>query len=277
MHAIANLQQSEAWNGWEGALWAAHPERYDAIMGEFNGPLFAAADIAADGRILDVGCGAGQTTRLAAHRASGGKVVGIDLSAPLQERARRDATAEGLTNITFEQGDAQVHPFPERGFDVVISRGGVMFFADHVAAFANLRRALVPAGRLAFIGPQPGGPDSAYARATAPLTPFLREASPAARGMHALLEPARIRQVVGAAGFSDVDVAPLSALMSYGATAEDAADFIFAMAPTRHNLRDVDPSTVTRIRVEVTDALKEFETTDGVRIPGAVWLVTATR
>jgi SAM-dependent methyltransferase len=277
MRAIANVQQSEAWNGWEGAHWAAHPARYDAMIGEFNGPLLAAAGIAADGRILDVGCGAGQTTRLAAHRASDGKVVGIDLSAPMLERARRDAAAEGLANTTFEQGDAQVHPFPERGFDVVISRGGVMFFADHVAAFANLRRALVPAGRLAFIGPQPGGPASAYARATAPLAPFLREASPAAKGMHSLLEPARIHQVLDAAGFSDIDVAPLAAPMSFGATAQDAADFIFAMAPTRHNLRDVDPPTVTRIRADVTDALTEFETTDGVRIPGAVWLVTATR
>jgi SAM-dependent methyltransferase len=277
MHAIANHQQAEAWNGWEGAHWAEHPEPYNAMIGEFNAPLFAAAGIAAQGRVLDVGCGAGEPTRLAAHRAYDGNVVGLDLSAPMLERARRDAAAEGLTNITFAQGDAQVHPFPECGFDVVISRGGVMFFADHVAAFANLRRALAPGGRLAFIGPQPGGPDSAYARATAALTPFLREASPAARGMHSLLEPARIHQVLDAAGFSDIDVAPLSAPMAFGATAHDAVDFIFAMSPTRHNLRDVDPSTITRIRAEVTDTLKEFETTDGVRIPGSVWLVTASR
>jgi ubiquinone/menaquinone biosynthesis C-methylase UbiE len=277
MHAIANLQQAEAWNGWEGAHWAEHPEPYNAMISEFNAPLFAAASIAAQGRVLDVGCGAGETTRLAAHQAHDGNVAGIDLSAPMLERARRDAAAEGLINITFEQGDAQVHPFPERGFDVVISRGGVMFFADHVAAFANLRRALVPAGRLAFIGPQPGGPDSAYARATAALTPFLREASPAARGMHSLLEPARIQQVLDAAGFSDIDVAPLSAPVVFGANAHDAVDFIFAMSPTRYNLRDVDQATITRIRADVTDTLTEFETSDGVSIPGSVWLVTASR
>jgi SAM-dependent methyltransferase len=276
MHAIANLQQAEAWNGWEGTHWAEHPEPYDAMIGAFNAPLFAAAGIAAQGRILDVGCGVGQTTRLAAHQAYDGNVVGIDLSAPMLERARRDAVAEGLDNITFEQGDAQVYPFPECSFDVIISRGGVMFFADHVAAFANLRRALVPAGRLAFIGPQPGGPDSAYARASAALTPFLREASPAARGMHALLNPARIHEVLDEAGFSDIDVAPLSAPMAFGANAHDAADFIFAMTPTRYNLRDVDPATITQIRAEVTDTLKEFETAVGVHIPGSVWLVTAS-
>lgn len=277
MDVIANRQQAEAWNDWEGVLWAEHPERYNGMMGAFNAPLFAAAAIAARDRVLDVGCGTGQTTRLAARRAYDGSVVGIDLSAPMLERARRDAAAEGLDNITFEQGDAQVHPFPDRGFDVLISRGGVMFFADHIAAFTHLRDALVPAGRLAFLGPQPAGPDSAYARATAALSPFLREASPASRGMGSLLDPARVRRVLAAAGFTDIEVAPCEAPMTLGADAGDAADFIFSMGPTRYNLRDVDPATVARIRAEVGDALTEFETADGVRIPGGVWIVTATR
>ncbi|MGW2181061.1 class I SAM-dependent methyltransferase [Streptomyces sp. NPDC001732] len=277
MHTIANRQQAEAWNDWEGVLWAEHPERYNGMMGSFNAPLLAAADITAQNWVLDVGCGTGQTTRLAAQRAYDGNVVGIDLSEPMLERARRDAAAEGLDNVTFEQGDAQVHPFPDRGFDVLISRGGVMFFADHVAAFTHLRHALVPAGRLAFLGPQPAGPDSAYARATAALSPFLREASPASRGMGSLLDPARIRQVLAASGFTDIEVAPVEAPMTFGANAGDAADFIFSMGPTRYNLRNVDPTTITRIRAEVHDALTEFETAEGVCIPGAVWIVTAAR
>ncbi|MEU6009747.1 methyltransferase domain-containing protein [Streptomyces sp. NPDC047453] len=277
MHTIANRQQAEAWNDWEGIHWAEHPELYNAMMGAFNTPLFAAADIAAQDQVLDVGCGTGQTTRLAAQRAYDGNVVGIDLSAPMLERARRDTAAEGLDNVTFEQGDAQVHPFPDRGFDVLLSRGGVMFFADHIAAFTHLGNALVSGGRLAFLGPRPGGPDSAYARATTALAPFLREASPAARGMGSLLDPARIRHVLAAAGFTDIDVAPFQAPMTFGANAGDAADFIFSMGPTRYNLRDVDPATITRLRAEVQDALTEFETADGVHIPGSVWIVTATR
>ncbi|MEF9881095.1 class I SAM-dependent methyltransferase [Streptomyces sp. P9-A4] len=277
MHAIANRQQAEAWNDWEGIHWAEHPERYNAMMGAFNAPLFAAAGIAPGDRVLDVGCGTGQTTRIAARQAYDGDVTGIDLSAPMLERARRDAAAEGIDNVTFEQGDAQVHPFPDRGFDVLLSRGGVMFFADHIAAFTHLRHALAPAGRLAFLGPQPGGPDSAYARATAALSPFLREASPAARGMGSLLDPARILQVLAAAGFTDIDVVPAEAPMTFGTHAGDAADFLFAMGPTRYNLRDVDPATISRIRAEVQDALTEFETSNGVRIPGSVWIVTASR
>ncbi|MFJ8745967.1 class I SAM-dependent methyltransferase [Embleya sp. NPDC127516] len=275
MRAIANRQQEQAWNK-EGVLWAEHAERYNAMLDGFNAPLFAAARIAAHDRILDVGCGTGRTTLLAAQQAYDGSVVGIDLSAPMLERARRDAAEEGIGNVTFTQGDAQVHPFCEHGFDVVLSRGGVMFFADLIAAFTHLRRALAPAGRLAFLGPQPGGPDSAYARATAALSPFLREASPASRGMGALLDPARISEVLAAAGFTDVDIAPAEAPMVFGADAGDAADFIFGMGPTQHNLRDADPAVVARIHAEVRDALAEFETAEGVRIPGSVWIVAAT-
>ncbi|MFJ5774301.1 class I SAM-dependent methyltransferase [Streptomyces sp. NPDC093094] len=277
MHTIANRQQAQAWNDWEGVHWAEHHERYNAMMEAFDGALFAAADIGTHDRVLDIGCGTGRTTCLAGRRARHGSVVGIDLSAPMLERARREAAAECLGNVTFEQGDAQVHPLPDRGFDVLISRGGVMFFADHVAAFTHLRRTLAPAGRLAFLCPQPAGPDSAYARATASLSPFLREASPASRGMGSLLDPARIRQVLTAGGFTDTEVAPYEAPMNFGADAGDAADFLFSMGPTRHNLRDVDPVTIARVRAEVRDALMEFTTEDGVRVPGAVWIVTARR
>ncbi|AXE84176.1 class I SAM-dependent methyltransferase [Streptomyces sp. Go-475] len=276
MHSIANRQQAEAWNDWEGVHWAEHPEWYNAMLDAFNAPLFAAAGIGTADRVLDVGCGTGRTTRMAARQAYDGNVVGIDLSAPMLDRARRDAVSEGLGNVSFEQGDAQVHPFPRSGFDVVLSRGGVMFFADPVAAFTQLRNALVPTGRLAFLGPRPEGPESAYARATAALSPYLREPSPAARGMMSLVDPARIRHVLAAAGFADVDVTLAEAPMTLGADARDAAGFLFAMGPTRHNLRDVDPGTVARVHAEVREALAEFETSDGVRVPGSVWIVTAS-
>lgn len=277
MTAIANQQQAEAWNGWEGRLWADHPERYNGMMEAFNAPLFAAADIRDGDAVLDVGCGAGLTTRLAARRAGRGHALGIDISAPLVERARLDAAAEGITNVAFEQGDAQVHPFDGPGFDVVISRGGVMFFADLVAAFGHLRETLAPGGRLAFLGPRSGDVDSAYARATAALAPYLREPSPAARGMGSLLDRARITEVLTAAGFRDIEITPVNADMGFGTDAPDATDFVFSMAPIQHNLRNVDAASVAGLRDRVRDALVEFETPRGVRIPGGVWIVTAGR
>jgi ubiquinone/menaquinone biosynthesis C-methylase UbiE len=178
---IANTSQAEAWNGWEGDHWARNPDRYDGMVKAFNDALFEAAGIAERDRVLDVGCGAGRLTLQAARLAARGHVTGIDLSAAMLERAAQDAAAQGITNVTFEQGDAQVHPFS--GFDVTISRGGVMFFADPVAAFANIAHGLRAGGRIAILTPGRPDPDGPYSRATAALGPLMREPSPAQHGM----------------------------------------------------------------------------------------------
>ncbi|MCW2877821.1 MAG: Ubiquinone/menaquinone biosynthesis C-methylase UbiE [Sphaerisporangium sp.] len=277
MQAIANTQHAEAWNGWEGANWAQNPDPYNAIVAAFNDDFFRVAAIDEGDRVLDIGCGTGQITLVAARQASRGHVVGVDISAPMLERARADAAEQGIANVRFEQGDAQVHPFPDGGFDVAISRGGVMFFGDLVAAFANIRRGLRPGGRLAFMGPQGGTPDSDYARATAALKPLMRGPSPAARGMGSLVDSARIHEVLGEAGFADVSVTPVGALMDYGRDAADAAEFILSQGPVRFNLEGVDQAVVERAREELRAGLGAYETSEGVRIPGAVWLVSATR
>src|SRR3954462_11808174 len=106
MQAIANIQQAEAWNGWEGVLWARNHARYNAMVAAFNDELFRIAAIGAGDRVLDIGCGTGQVTLLAARRASRGHVVGVDISAPMLERARADAAEQGVANVRFEQGDA---------------------------------------------------------------------------------------------------------------------------------------------------------------------------
>ncbi|MEV7043209.1 methyltransferase domain-containing protein [Amycolatopsis sp. NPDC051061] len=277
MQAIANARQAEAWNGWEGVHWARNRARYNAIVGAFNDDLFRIAAIAPGDHVLDVGCGTGHVTLLAARRADPGHVVGIDLSAPMLERARADAAAQDIANVRFEQGDAQVHPFADAGFDVAISRGGVMFFEDAVAAFGNIRRGLRPGGRLAFLGPQGGGPDSDYARATAALKPLMRAPSPASRGMGSLVDPARIREVLEAAGFDGIRVEPVTAPMDYGRDAADAAEFILGQGPVRTNLAGLDLGLVERTREQLTEGLEAYETPEGVRISGAVWLVDATR
>ncbi|MFE6595315.1 methyltransferase domain-containing protein [Streptomyces sp. NPDC057781] len=119
--------------------------------------LFGAAAVAPGDRVLDVGCGAGATTRIAARLAAPGYAVGVDVSAPLLARARASTAAEGIANATYECADAQAHAFAAGGYDVVVSRGGVRFFADRAAAFRNLARALRPGGRLAFVCPPAAG------------------------------------------------------------------------------------------------------------------------
>ncbi|SDZ27519.1 Ubiquinone/menaquinone biosynthesis C-methylase UbiE [Saccharopolyspora shandongensis] len=272
MRSVANTQQSEAWNGWEGELWAKNSSRYDGMLDDFNAPLFAAAEIVETHQVLDVGCGTGHTTRLAAELAA--RAVGVDISAPMLARARADAA--GIPNIEFVQGDAQVHPFAAGGFDVAISRGGVMFFADPVAGFANIRRSLRPGGRLAFITPTAPNPEGDYARATAALAAFLRGPSPAARGMMSLVAPDRIREVLAEAGFGDITIDQTEATETLGANAADAAEFVCSLGPVQFNLQDVPKSTVDQVRDEVRAGFEPHETPQGVQIRGTVWLVRAT-
>ena len=124
---------------------------YDAELRMHNEMLRRSYGIRPHDHVLDIGCGAGQTTRDAARLAAAGSVLGVDVSAPMIERARRLTEAEGLRNVSFEQADAEIHHFPAERFDVAISRFGTMFFADPVAAFTNIARALRPKGRLVMM------------------------------------------------------------------------------------------------------------------------------
>jgi ubiquinone/menaquinone biosynthesis C-methylase UbiE len=280
MHAIVNTEQAAAWNGYEGVYWADHQERWDAVNAGFNAPLFAAAAIGTQDHVLDVGCGNGQTTRLAARRAPRGHAVGLDLSAPMLARARATAAEAGLTNVTFEQGDAQVHPLPSGRFDVAISRFGIMFFADPVAAFGNVGRALRPGGRLAFLCFQEMSRNDwirVLAAVLAAHVPVPNLAEPGAPGMFSPADPSRIREVLTRAGFEGVSPTPVESPMVFGRDADDAADFLVNSGPVRFLLGQADQTTVARTRDAFTGALRSHEEPGGVRLRGAAWLVTATR
>ena len=147
---IANVEMAAAWDGEEGDEWTENAERYDATDRWIGARFEALADIARGDDVLDVGCGTGKATRSAARRASPGSVLGIDLSSRMLDHARRHSEEEGLTNVRYVQGDAQVYPFEPASFDIAISSFGAMFFADPVAAFTNIGRA--PAGAAGLAG-----------------------------------------------------------------------------------------------------------------------------
>ncbi|SCG68793.1 Ubiquinone/menaquinone biosynthesis C-methylase UbiE [Micromonospora halophytica] len=277
MGIIVNTHQEQAWNGYEGQHWADHHDRYDAVNAGFNAPLLAY--VGPGDRVLDVGCGNGQLTRLAARRAGDGHAVGLDLSAPMLDRARSSAAEEGVDNVRFVQGDAQVHPLPDAGFDVVLSRFGVMFFADPVAAFGNLARALRPGGRLAFVCLDDLR-DSDLGRAFGALAAHLPDPGTDYAGPAeplSLADPATVRRVLTDAGLAEVECAPAEAPQLWGADAADAAGFLAGWGPVRHQFDRVDPATVVRARAALTDTLRAHERPDGVRLRGTAWLVTARR
>ncbi|MUL41407.1 class I SAM-dependent methyltransferase [Streptomonospora sp. PA3] len=281
---IANTHQYEAWNGYEGRHWARNPARYEAMVGGFNRPLFGAARIGPGDRVLDIGCGTGLTTRRAALKAPHGRALGVDLSAPMLERARTVAAEKGIANAAFEQGDAQVHPFPAGAFDVVISRGGTWYFADPAAAFANIGSALRPGGRLAIGTPDSTGDaaDTGFPDLFRIMGEFLPEppvlaTEDAERAPATMSTPGDVEAVLYAAGFTSVAVERCSAEAMLGRTAEDAADFVFEWGPVRHWFRHTDPETELRAREAVRAALAPYEAAGGVRQPGTGLVVTAVR
>ncbi|GGJ54873.1 class I SAM-dependent methyltransferase [Streptomyces brasiliensis] len=275
MTAIANPRQAQAWNGSVGLHWAAHTARYDRLISGVDEALFGAADIAAGDRVLDVGCGAGATTRSAARLAKDGHVVGVDISAPLLERARESTVAEGIANAAYELAEAQLHPFPDAGYDNVISRGGVMFFADHAEAFRNLWRALRPGGRLTFICPQPSGPQWEESRALYLFSQLVNgpdesgdsDTVVATTAMASLSDPDRIREVLD--GYDDVTVTPVTIETEWGRDARDAVDFLLSRSP--------DTVVGPQKRAELEDALRPYTRPNGVRMRAGVWLVSAVR
>ncbi|MBT3153377.1 class I SAM-dependent methyltransferase [Streptomyces sp. CHD11] len=273
---IVNTHQFEAWNGYEGRHWAEHQARYDALNDPANAPLLAAAALRDTDSVLDIGCGNGRLTRLAARTAA--RAVGVDLSAPMLERARESAAGEHLTHVTHLQADAQVHPFAPGSFDVALSRFGVMFFADPVAAFANIGRALRPEGRLAFVCPQPvtAMDQSAVFAAVAghvtlPDFDERQETGPAA-----FADPARPGEVLSGAGFDTITVDPLEVVQEWGTDPADAAGFLFGWGPMRHWLREAAPESVARAHRAATDAFGAYATPEGVHLTARYWLVTAT-
>ncbi|MFI6514724.1 class I SAM-dependent methyltransferase [Spirillospora sp. NPDC050679] len=275
MAEIVNTGQAEAWNGYEGEHWAAHHDRYDAVNGGFNAALLEAAAIGERDRVLDVGCGNGQVTRLAARRARLGGALGLDLSGPMLARARALAAEEGVANVAFEQGDAQVHPFPERSLDVAISRFGVMFFADPVAAFANIGRALRPGGRLALLvmdrldGTDLGGVLGALSRRMGAGEPATGADG---TGPTSLADPARVREILGAAGYTGIDSVPVEADQVWGRDVQDAARFLADWGPIRYNL-----GNGPEVQAIAAEELRPFGSPEGVRLRGTARIVTAAR
>ena len=280
--SIANTDQAERWNsGDDAAHWITNQARYDRMNEPFAALILDAAAPRPGGHVLDVGCGCGGTTLAAARLVAPGQATGIDLSGPMLARARAGAEAAGLGNAVFQQGDAQVHPFEPAGFDTVISRFGMMFFADPIAALANIRSATRPGGRLAFVCWQPLAaqewllvPGAALAEHVPLPAGFGSGDGP---GMFALADPARVGQILAAAGWQDIEVTPehASILVGGGGSVEDAVEFLSTGSMGRTMLAGADAATADRAVASVRAALAPHADADGVRLGAAVWLVQA--
>lgn len=276
---VVNAEQAAAWAG-EADYWARHDERYNAAVRPHGARLLAAAAIDTGDRVLDLGCGCGDSTRQAARRATpDGEALGVDLSARMLERARQRTIEEGLTNVAFEQADAQVHPFDPERFDVALSRFGATFFGDPVAAFTNVAQTLRRDGRLALVAWQePARNQWLVALRDALAGDRTLLAPPTGHpGMFAFAEPTRVRSVLAEAGFVDVGVEAVEAPVLLGADGDDAFRFISGIGIVRGMLNGLDPLAATDALARLRATLHEADHGSGVLFGSAAWLVTATR
>ncbi len=279
MTEIANVDMAAAWDGEEGDDWSENAERYDAADRWIWARFEAEVDIGEADQVLDIGCGTGKSTRSAARRASSGSVLGIDLSSRMLDRARRQSEDEGLTNIRYVQGDAQVHPFEPEVFDIAISSFGATFFADPVAAFTNISRALRHDGRVAFVAWQRFENNEWLteifdAVAAGRELPAPQPGSP---GPFGLADPDAVMQILRRAGFADERITPVTELVWLGPDEEDSWSFVSNTGVVRGLTEGLEPQAKQQAFDNLRRVMAAHETNEGVLFGSAAWLIAARK
>jgi len=268
-------EQAAYWNGPGGDGWLAAYDRIQRSLADIGDIGLAAAAPQHGEHVIDIGCGTGGTTKALAHAVGiAGHVLGVDISETLVEAAR----AHRLENATFVVGDAGTHPFKAQAYDLVFSRFGVMFFADPVAAFRNIRRALKPTGRLVFIAwrtPQENPWGTVPARAAQPFLPPLPRPGPEDPGQFSFGERARVERILGEAGFQKLRLEPIDRQIWMGPSVADVVAGAGRFGPLARVFAGAEPAAIVKAKQAIAQALAPHEGPDGVRLPGACWLVQA--
>jgi SAM-dependent methyltransferase len=276
-----NAQQIQYWNDVAGPRWVKLHDLIDDQIRPLGRLAMDRAGVAPGERVLDIGCGCGDSTiELAQRVAPSGTATGIDISAPMLERARQRARAQG-SSARFELADAQAHVFTSASTDLLFSRFGVMFFSDPTAAFANLRRAVSRGGRLVFVCWQslPDNPwlfvpmGAALQHLPPPPLP-----TPNAPGPFSFADPERVRTILTGAGFGAVTFEDVRRTLRIGAggNLDETVEFLLQMGPTAAALRESNDATLApRVAASVREALAPYASDAGVLMESASWIVSA--
>jgi ubiquinone/menaquinone biosynthesis C-methylase UbiE len=275
----ANAEQIAFWNGPGGSRWLAHQARQDLVLAPVSGALFERVPIAAGERVVDVGCGCGPTTiELGRRVGAGGHVLGVDVSALLLGRARE--LAPPGPPIEFALADATVHRFDPGLADLLFSRFGVMFFTEPARSFANLRRALRPQGRLAFAcwrEPRANPWLMLPLQVVTKHVPRLPELGPEDPGPFSFAAEARVRRILGDAGFAAIALEPVDLMLDLasGGGLEAAIETATRVGPASRALEGQPEALVTVALQSLREALAPHVVGGRVALPAAIWIVTA--
>jgi SAM-dependent methyltransferase len=275
----SNADQIAYWNGPAGQRWSDRQVAQDVLLAPVSDILIARIAAKSGDRILEIGCGCGGLSiALAGQVAPGGSVLSVDISAPMLARAREVAPSD--LPVEFVLADATVHPFEQGRFDLLVSRFGVMFFADPAASFANMRRALKPSGRLVFAcwrEPSENPWMMTPLQAVYQHVPKLPPPEPDDPSPFAFASEARVTRILREAGFSAIamDQHALSLDIAIGKGLEVAVQSAFEIGPASRALEGHPPDVREAARQSVRDILTPYQRGDHVALPGSIWLVTA--
>lgn len=276
-----NGDQIAYWNSAVADRWARRQAEIDAMMTPFTDALLGAANLGPEGpwRVLDVGCGSGETTLLAAE--IGHELTGLDVSTSLLELARARVAKAGLSNVDFFLGDAS-RMFIDPPFDLVMSRFGVMFFDDPPKAFKNLAKMTRKGGRIVFVCWRSPTQNQWV---TLPMSALdgLVEAGVAKQadgpGPFAFADPEKVRGILSGAGFEQIKITPFDGEMMMGKPSgvEAAAAYIAEIGPAARAIADLPkerrPEVIKRLEAAVAPLMRG----DALMLQGGVWVVEAVR
>jgi SAM-dependent methyltransferase len=274
-----NADQIAYWNGPGGQRWADRQAAQDILLRPVADILIDRAKPKTGERVIDVGCGSGVTSIAFAQKVGpSGHVFGIDVSGPMLDRAR--ATAPKELPIDFALADATIYPFDPASFDLLTSRFGVMFFADPALSFSNMRRALRPSGRLAFVcwrEPRENPFFMAPLQAAYKHVPKLPQQGPEDPGPFAFASEQRVRRILGEAGFVGVEMEPCPLLLdsAIGRGLEGAVQGALDIGPASRALEGQPPELRAAATDAIRDALAPFVKGNTVLLPASIWIVTA--
>ncbi len=271
-----NGDQAALWTGAGGRGWIASQELLDLVFQPLEDLLVEATALEATARVLDVGCGTGSTTIALARRlGAGGSCTGVDLSGPMVAAARRRA-ARSRAPATFIAADAQTHPFERASFDALISRFGVMFFADPVEAFVNLRRAARDRAALHFVVWRSAADNpfmTIAEHAAAPLLPDLPARRPNEPGQFAFADRERVRGILEQSGWSEIDIRPIDVPCSMPEHA--LVGYLTQLGPVGRILQRADDELRARVVAAVRPAFEPWVHGHEARFPAACWVIGA--
>jgi SAM-dependent methyltransferase len=277
---MANEKQISYWNEIAGPKWVKIGAEMDARFVEITQALLDGAHVSAGMRVLDIGCGTGPVSALLAGRVGeAGEVTGVDISEPMLNVAR--ANYADLANLRFVQADAQIFEFAPAGYDLVVSRFGVMFFDDPIAAFKNMFKALVAGGRLCFVcwasldeNPHWQIPFQLVAEILGAPEPR----PPHAPGPMGLADRDYVTRILTSAGFRDIAITP-TPVRIVGESLSDETRIAALLGPSGALMdeKTASPEMRDELRQKISLALRQFDGPDGITLPATVYLVTASK